>query len=124
MKRFLPFMAGAALAAVAMVGIVKPAAAQMQFNCAMLANSPYMCVKNEGGIPIVAIQAIPSGGGWASPSSWITIPGSINPGGAAVVKFPSYKGCMQTVIVRTAEGRERYYWNIDVCHNTSLPIRW
>jgi hypothetical protein len=107
------------------IGLVRPAAAQIQFNCAMLSGSPFMCLKNESNKPIVAVQAVAPGGGWYNESAWINIPGGgVMPGGAAVIKFPAYKGCTQTVVVKTADGQPHYFWNVNVCQSTSITIRW
>lgn len=126
-SRLIGAFAFAAFLAVASLSGLSPAAAQgtSQFNCAMLTRSPFMCVKNEFPAPVVAVQAVPPGGGWFNPAAWITIPGGgIAPHGAAVVKFPAYsKGCIQTVVVRTADGSPHYFWNTNVCESTSLTVR-
>jgi hypothetical protein len=124
MKRLTMLIAAAALGLT--VGLSDHAQAQntSNFNCAMLANSPYMCIKNESPAPILAIQAVPPGGGWFNPAAWISIPGGgIMPGGAAVVKFPAWsKGCVQTVVMKTADGQTHYSWNTNVCSSTSLVV--
>ncbi len=119
----LGIIAAVALAVGLSVG--KPALAQGQFNCAMLTGTPFMCLKNESSKGLVAVQAVAPGGGWFNPSAWIPIPGGgVSPGGAAVIKFPAYKGCIQTVVVRSEDGQPHYFWNANVCQNTSLTIRF
>ena len=91
-------------------------------NCTMLANSPYMCVKNASHYQITHIQAY--NGSTFNPSAWIALPGGwIAPGGTTVVKFPVYSGgCVQTVFVRTTGGTHSFP-AVNVCSNTSFVIR-
>src|SRR4051812_47014615 len=100
--RFGAAFLAASLAVAVLFGLAKPAAAQIPFNCAMLSGSPFLCLKNESGKLLVAIQTVAPNSGWYNPASWVTIPGGgVQPGGAAVVKFPAYKGCIQNIVVRT-----------------------
>jgi hypothetical protein len=106
-----------------------PAQAQgntSMFNCAMLSGTPFMCLKNESVAPIVAVQAVAPGYGWFNPTAWIMVPGGgIQPGGAAVIKFPVFShGAVQNIVIRTADSQVHYMWNVNVVANTSLTIRW
>ncbi len=91
-------------------------------NCAALSGTPLMCVKNASPFSIVGIQAIT--GNAFNPSAWIPISGGpIAPGGTAIVKFPTWSGCVQTVFVRTSSGTTHPYFNTNVCAATSFVIR-
>jgi len=126
MKRLASITTGLCLALALCFGLARPAAAQSQFNCSMLSGTPFMCLKNASSSPIVAVQAVAPGFGWFNPSAWISIPGGgIMPGGAAVVRFPTYShGDVQNIVVRTADGQPHYMWAVNVRSNTSLVIRW
>jgi hypothetical protein len=122
-------VSGLAVAAVVLGLHVMPARAQgntSMFNCAMLTGSPYLCLKNEGNAPIVAVQAVAPGFGYFNPTAWIQIPGGAIPqGGAAVIRFPTFThGPVQNIVVRTADGNAHYMWNVDVVHITSVTIKW
>lgn len=126
MKHILGAAAIALLVGVAAFGGSTPASAQMQFNCAMLSGTPFLCLKNMSDKGVVAVQAIAPGFGWYNPSAWIAIPGGgITPGGAAVVKMPTYShGDVQNIVVRSADGQPHYFWNVNVRRITSLDIHW
>jgi hypothetical protein len=126
MRRLSGALLAGCLAIACIVGISHPASAQSQFNCTMLSGTPFLCLKNASNSPIVAVQAVAPGYGWFNPSAWISIPGGgIMPGGAAVVRFPTYRnGDVQNIVVRTADGQPHYIWSVNVRSNTSLTIRW
>jgi hypothetical protein len=119
MNRFVASLA----IAFAMYAVPLHAQPSQQVNCAVLANTPLMCVKNESAFPITAIIASSSA---VFGSDWIPIPGSqILPGGTTIVRFPTGWGtnCIKYVGVRTASGQVHSYPSVDVCHSTSFIIR-
>jgi len=126
MPRFLTGAIAAGCLAFTAIGSTPASAQGLPFNCAALSGSPYLCLKNLSGKAIVAIQAVAPGFGWYNPTAWIPIAGGgVAPGGAAVVKMPTYShGDFQNIVVRSDDGQPHYFWNVNVRRITSLEIRF